>query len=474
MVKTVFGLNRKLLWILALAVILRVAAALYLGGDVTVLPGTADQVTYHELAIRLLDGKGFSFGEAWWPVTAAEEPTAHWSYLYTFYLAGVYAVFGINPLAARVIQAVIVGLLHPFLAYWLVSKSIRTDGRDRISSQIREFAPLAAAGITAIYIYFIYYSATLMTESFYITAVFACLALAISLARKVTNSGFYRLAIGLGISISIAVLLRQLYLLVIPFIYLWLATIMYQLQQRWRRIFSTLAITTGILILTILPFTISNYFRFDRFVLLNTNAGYAFFWGNHPIYGTQFRAASEMGTTYQELVPDELRHLDEAALDQELLKLGLEFIVQDPGRYLLLSASRIPHYFKFWPDAASGSLSNLSRVASFGLFLPLMLFGLLQPIIKNGSAKLNLRLKRPTVELLLLYIFITAYTLIHIFSWAQIRYRMPVDAVLVVFAAIGLTAIYSRFKAWQDRELELDTTQRIAQQNSPSSQHLPS
>jgi hypothetical protein len=44
-------------------------------------------------------------------------------------------------------------------------------------------------------------------------------------------------------------------------------------------------------------------------VLINTNAGYAFFWANHPIYGAHFVPilTPEMGT-YQSLIPQELHH----------------------------------------------------------------------------------------------------------------------------------------------------------------------
>jgi hypothetical protein len=247
-------------------------------------------------------------------------------------------------------------------------------------------------------------------------------------------------------------------------------------RQGWRRILYTVAVTTAILVVAILPFTIFNYLRFERFVLLNTNAGYAFFWANHPIYGTQFRPASEMGTTYQALVPEELRHLDEAALDQELLKLGLQFVVEEPGRYLLLSASRIPHYFKFWPDPASGLISNLSRVASFALFLPFMLYGLVRPFFDTGRGGGELRVIRPTAAYLLLYLFVLVYTAIHVLSWAQIRYRLPVDAVLVTFAAIGLQDVTSRLRARQKAGLSLERDaidpvskpQRRARQQTPS------
>ena len=33
------------------------------------------------------------------------------------------------------------------------------------------------------------------------------------------------------------------------------------------------------------------------------------------------------------------------------------------------------------------------------------------------------------------------YAAIHILSWTQIRYRLPVDAVLVIFGALGLVEV---------------------------------
>lgn len=108
---------KRWLWVIvAGAVVLRLAAALALGDRVEVLPGTHDQVSYHTLALRVLDGHGFTFPTDWWPITRAGEPTAHWSFLYTLYLAGVYAVAGAHPLVARLVQAMAAGVLGPWLA----------------------------------------------------------------------------------------------------------------------------------------------------------------------------------------------------------------------------------------------------------------------------------------------------------------------------------------------------------------------
>jgi 4-amino-4-deoxy-L-arabinose transferase-like glycosyltransferase len=279
-----------------------------------------------------------------------------------------------------------------------------------------------------------------MTEPFYITAVMAALALAIVLAKRIQSPHYRKTAIAFGVILGTAVLLRQLVLLMVPFLFLWLALVAYK-SQTLRRAIISMAIATAVIILFIIPFTIFNAGRFDRLVLLNTNAGYAFFWANHPIYGTQFQPASEMGTTYQELVPDELRQLDEAALEQELLARGIQFVIDEPVRYLRLSLSRIPAYFKFWPDSASGFLSNASRIGSFALFLPFMVYGLLRPFINSrrsaGEPFFTLRLL--SAPILLLYLFLIVYSAIHVFTWAQIRYRLPVDAVLVIFAALAIT-----------------------------------
>ncbi|MBE2224040.1 MAG: hypothetical protein IAF02_21050, partial [Anaerolineae bacterium] len=151
-----------LIGIIIVAVVLRVAAALYLGNQIVELPGTFDQISYHKLALRVLGGYGFSFGELWWPVTPANEPTAHWSFLYTFYLTAVYALFGSNPLAARVIQAIAAGILMPVLVF-RVAKLIFSPNSPA-SAYESDFHKgtwigLFAAGITAVYIYFIYYAA---------------------------------------------------------------------------------------------------------------------------------------------------------------------------------------------------------------------------------------------------------------------------------------------------------------------------
>ena len=418
--------------ILAVSVVLRLAMVFYLGDTVENLPGTSDQISYHTLAQRVLGGYGFSFGEGWWPVTQAGAPTSHWSFLYTGFLAGLYRTFGVRPLLTRIIQAILVGILQPLLAYWIGWRVFDQN------------AGLIAAALTAVYTYFIYYTASLMTEPFYIVAILASLLLSLLYVQgKVPEVHSRRqdwaLAGALGLALGVAVLLRQLYMLFIPFLLVWMW---------WARRSVTgkspvwpLLLVVGIVAGMVLPFTLFNYSRFQRFVLLNTNAGYAFYFGNHPVYGAQFiPILDESGGGYSALIPKYLHRMDEAALDQELLKRGIQFVVDDPGRYVLLSLSRIPVYFQFWPSAQSGLLSNVARVSSFGLLWPFMLYGLVLSFIRRPWSVSRL----VSAPAFLLQMFVFIYIVIHLLSWALIRYRLPVDAVLIVFAGLAFMDLYTR------------------------------
>ena len=49
----------------------------------------------------------------------------------------------------------------------------------------------------------------------------------------------------------------------------------------------------------------------------------------------------------------------------------------------------------------------------------------------------------------LLITFVSVYTLIHLLSWALIRYRLPVDGVMLIFAGVALVDLVERFRAWR-------------------------
>ncbi|MCC7359789.1 MAG: hypothetical protein IT317_09945 [Anaerolineales bacterium] len=427
--------RRALLAIVLAAVGARVAVALLMGNAVDTLPGVYDQVSYHTLAMRLVGGHGFTFDRDWWPITRAGQPTAHWSYLYTLWLAAVYAVVGAQPLGARLLQAVAAGALLPLFTYRITRRVFPAP-----AGQL-EVTALIASAWAALYGYLVYYAGALMTESMYIVGLLWVLDVTLRLAPAGDGAPAPRRRwVELGLALGLTAMLRQVFLPGVPVLLAWLY---------WRRLVRApqparaaaagrlvvgTALAGAVCLALIAPITAFNYRQFHRLVLLNTNAGYAFFWANHPIYGDQFVAVLK-DVEYTDLIPPELRRLDEAALDNALLQRGLQFVAADPARYLRLSLSRIPIYFMFWPTADSSWLSNAVRVLSFGVALPFMLLGL-------GVWAAAGRARRGPG--LLLILFMAAYTAIHLLSWALIRYRLPVDAIALAFAARGLGALLER------------------------------
>ena len=464
-----------LFWVIMVGLALRLVVALYMGEDVAILPGISDQVSYHTLATRVAQGAGFTFPTQWWPVTAPDTYTAFWSYLYTFYLAVVYAIFGVHPLAARLLQAVLAGVLMPWLAYHLARRVFSVHslslplplwGRVGVRgapSRLKLDVPLLAAAWVAFYGYFIYYSAALMTEMFYITGILWVLDCAQRIALRSQPSApnpqsQIRNYLELGLAIGITVLLRQVFLTFVPFLLAWLLWVAVQQERAaglaWARGAWRVAWQAALALLVtaalIAPITLWNYHQFGRFALLNTNAGYAFFWANHPVQGDVFKGlyTADM-PSYQEVIPEELRSLNEAALDQALLKRGLQFVLDDPIRYVKLCITRIPAHFIFWPLPDSSLPSNLTRVGSIGLARPFMLLGTVlwtaEGVKKAGFGRL---VASPGF---VLQLFAWVYAGVHLLSWAGIRYRLPTDAVLLIFAAWGLAwALGKLFKTHED------------------------
>jgi hypothetical protein len=57
-----------------------------------------------------------------------------------------------------------------------------------------------------------------------------------------------------------------------------------------------------------------------------------------------------------------------------------------------------------------------------------------------------IRRKKPLSKqpLSLLYLYMAVYSAMHVLSWTLIRYRLPVDAILVIFAGFGIIDLISR------------------------------
>ena len=415
--------------ILLLSVALRIPVAFYLGDTADPPHKRTDQITYHTLAVRLLQGHGYSFPDHWYPFTPPDTPTAHWSFLYPATIAPVYAVSGVHPLAARIVQAIVGGILLPWTVYRLAR---------RLFPQQEGLALLAMA-CAAGYAFFILYAAMLMTETYYIAALLWAMERALALAERPT----LRRAAILGLALGLTALLRQSVLPWAAVLFTWLLWAGWR-SARFRRMLAASALAGGVALLCILPFTIRNYRAYGQFLLLNSNAGYAMYASQHPMHGTDF-----LDYTAAPL-PDDVRGLNEAQLDRELMRRGIGFILAEPARFLLLSLDRAVNYFTFWPTPGTTLLYNTGRVVSFGFFLPFMVYGLWLAIRRAGPLRSRAdRARFMATPLALVLLFMAFYPLLHILTWPSPRYRLPVDAVALPFAALALRDLGQRAWTWR-------------------------
>jgi hypothetical protein len=233
----------------------------------------------------------------------------------------------------------------------------------------------------------------------------------------------------LGFALGIAALLRQTVLLFVPFLFAWLYWAARTTHHASRITFHASRITSHasrithhashflcpllIIAALIAPWTVRNYLAYQTFLPLNSNVGFALYWAAHP-------------DSYAAPFPPEVAGLNEAQKSNALLRYTIRhLILEHPGRYLWLSLSQLKEFFQFWPSRQSGLVSNLARVLSFGICLPFMIHGLF----------LSFRRWRVWT---LCYLFLIVHSLVHIFSLADIRYRVPMDPILILFAGLSI------------------------------------
>lgn len=395
--------KRLVFVVIVISLLIRIAAAVYLGDSADPISGASDQQSYDVLAQRVLGGYGFSFPVRWYPFTPPNEPTAHWSYLYTLYLAAVYVVTGHHPIAARLIQ-----VLLSALNLWLVYRIGKRLFGDTVG--------VLAAALTGFYAYLIFFNAALMTQTFYILFLLAGIDLALQLADQPTLKRW----ILLGLVIGIGALVRQTLLLFAPLLFAWILWTSPSSRQ-WRHVAGSLALLAAV----ILPWTAYNYYTFHDFLLLNSNSGYWLYSSNHPNQGTNF------DPNYVAPIPDDLRALSEPAIDRALTRAALGFVLSDPGRFVLLSLNRTKDYFWLVPSEQSSGISNLSRLFSFTLYLPFMLYGLY-------LSRKNWRACVP------LYLYVAFDTSLSLASWSAPRYRLPADSLMMIYAGLAVQDIAER------------------------------
>ena len=377
------ALNRRLLWtVLILALILRAAFGLTRQD----LGAATDE--------RHWDGQARSF---WLSGLMHPDGKPYRPPLYPLLLAGVYQLHGHVPTAARLWQA----LLGTATCALLYACGRRLGGPG---------VGLVAAALAALYPLFIFFSGVLMSETLLVLLTTAVLWAALRWAAAPTPKG----AAAIGLLLGLAALCKAVVLA-------WLPLLVWGIGRHGRQSghSGTLhaVLTAAAALLVIAPWTWRNAVLEDRFIPISSNAGINLFIGHEPNATGLYRAGTDYRNMFAEFTRAAAHPVDKDRLG---VRLVLQGCLAEPWRCLGLALRKTVH---FWSPLAAGEspLRNAIALLSCG---PVLILGLW------GMGRLQ---ERPALWLIAsLGLGMTA---VHALFFAHIRFRLPLDAALMLPAA---------------------------------------
>jgi hypothetical protein len=324
-----------------------------------------------------------------------------------FVMSVPYAVAGHSYRAAYLFQALLAGLM-PLLMYLIA--------RDALGKGVG----LLAALFGAFYPYYVY-----MAGALYPTQTATLLMLAfVYFAMKTRRRPTAAFAIAQGLSLGALVLTRPVSLIFAPFAFLW--------TLRGKKAVLAAVLLALSAMAVVLPWTARNYVVSGEFIPVSAVGGHAFMLGNHP----DATATSQTRTPVPEDLAEARKTTPPGAWDQMCMERGLEYVRDDPGRFVSLYFQKLVNYYRFYPDTIEKNEFTNTRTT----WIALLTSG---PAIILGLA--GMWLARDTWRRLMpMYAVVILYSLLYPAFTTCVRYRLPLDAYLLLFAAATLVTVWRR------------------------------
>jgi len=280
---------------------------------------------------------------------------------------------------------------------------------------VDERAAWMAGWLAAFYPQFVRYPQTLYSEPLFLML----LALAMWLLLDAAQHGSRRLALGAGLVCGVAVLTREV-ALVLPIGYLLWAALHQPRLPRWGSCWAVYCVGCG---LAILPWTIRNEVVLHAFVPITTNAGINIYMGNNP------HAAADWNGWYVAPGVEWQDGAGEVAADEQGKAEAFRYIRTHPARTAELSIQKLWH---FWRPPYYGFRGASPAEQGFRLAWLIAYLGLLG-LTARGASQLRSRWRELALPVWAVLGFSAATMLTH----ADARFRLPAVAMLLVFAGPG-------------------------------------
>jgi 4-amino-4-deoxy-L-arabinose transferase-like glycosyltransferase len=355
---------------------------------------TEDPYYYSLIARHLIEGKGYLEIAA-----HAYRPPA-----YPWLLAGIYAVAGANLFVARLVLATLGALSAVCATLWV---------RQLSTQRIGYFAGFTVA----VYPQFVRYPQTLYSEAFYLFLLFLGMALLLTALRRSS----LLVAVLTGVTFGLAALTRETTLIMPAIVGLWLLLARKDFSRSAAKVWLVMAAAT---ILTVLPWTVRNYFVLRTFVPIATNSGINFYIGNNPAATglPDWRLAP--GVAWKDGANEVEAH--RAGLQQ-----GLGYV---RGHIALTVGMWFKKVWLLWRPPVYG-YEGLSLSVAAMRFMWLIFYLLTLAFGAFGFVRLWHSPARRVVLLPLLVMI--CFSIPYVLTFTDTRYRLPMEGFAIFYAMIG-------------------------------------
>jgi 4-amino-4-deoxy-L-arabinose transferase-like glycosyltransferase len=389
--------------------------------------------------------------------------------LYSYALAGVYAIFGRGALQVALFH-ISLDALSIIMLYHIAKRLMPQQG---------EAVGILAALFYALYPYLIFQNLTLIDTPIFILLLHAfVLALVLLRERPTFDRTAWGLAAGAGVALGLGMLVRPILPPLAILVALWF---LFRLNF-WQTILRLLPVALiGGVILGV--WIIRNYGVFQAFVPMTTTSGANFWQGNSPYTIPYFRAGYDVQWTAPVLTtPDP----NSREADAERFALGLQYLRDNPDQIPTLLWTK---FLVYWSIDVTPRLNpvegKVPRLDYEGNVIPdtdssgnLSLGGLppgdpvaqyAQPLFDQigrtvhryywgGLLLLGLvgvaLTWRQWRDVSLLWFVQISMTLVYVFFHPSTRYRVPTDPLLFIFSAYALVWLW----AWWQKRRTVQTT----------------
>ena len=448
--QSVFMFNSFALRIYLVALVLRLIPVLFMRG---LGIGLDDMFQYDMLARSLATGNGFrwyaqedlnqlaSFVD--FDLGTVKEydpilgiPTSFRAPLYPAFLALVYFFNGIDFsrfFAARLAQVIFLGAPLAPLTY-LVSRKLfpplHLGGKAVWNS---ERAARISAWVVAAYPMLLIYPLGLGTENPFFVLLLLSFFFLLSCIESPTPLNFLLS----GLFIGLTALTRSV---ILPFAVLAIFWSWFILHQQRGATLVTIA-----LLLTVSPWVLRNSLLHHKLTGIETSMGYNLYLGYHPKGNGSFVFGPSL---------DLLPILDDAERDKIGTQQAIEFIRQQPERFIPLAVNRLGFFFGLEKRVLMYFYSN--NIIGFiprPLLLTIAAILLLPFVLISTSAALGLSLLRWRPEHILLGLLLTSYLLPHIFILSEDRFHLALVPYIAMLAAeIWVSGVHEISVRWRQSQ----------------------